>query len=174
MQIFFHVARGHGSFPRGRLLCAPRYPRRLSYRRQFYRRLVVIGCWQRRMEGVSTRWCCSRSAGDGDAWRAGARDGVGRDRQRTATRGGLVLAMESLATSIGCGRQRVEDRGVSVAIGWAYMARREVRIARGTGRRVRLGFFQTVRGLEIMPSLLSHLPNYPKCKLQMQNCFGKL
>jgi len=29
------------------------------------------------------------------------RDGVGRDRQRTATRGGPVLATESLATSIG-------------------------------------------------------------------------
>ena len=57
----------------------------------------------------------------GSGWRRVGReflrDGVGRDRQRTATRGGLVLVMESLATSIGCGRRRVEGRGVSVAIG---------------------------------------------------------
>ena len=31
--------------------------------------------------------------------------------QRTAVRGGPVLAMESLATLIGCGRRRVEGRG---------------------------------------------------------------
>jgi hypothetical protein len=40
-----------------------------------------------------------------------ARYGVGRDRQRTAARGGPVLAMESLATTIGSGRRRVEGRG---------------------------------------------------------------
>jgi len=40
-------------------------------------------------------------------------DGVGRDQQRTAARGGPVLAMESLATSIGCGRRHVEGQGVS-------------------------------------------------------------
>jgi len=105
-------------------------------------------------------------------WRVGReflRDGVDRDWQRTAARGGPVLAMESLATSIGCGRQRVEARGVSVAIDGAYMARRKVQIARGTGRRMRSGFCQAVHGLAIMPSLLSHLSSYPKCKLQMQN-----
>jgi len=69
--------------------------------------------------------------------------------------------MESLATSIGCGRRRVEGRGVLVAIDGAYMARREVQIARGTGRRARSSFCQAVRGLAIMPSC-------PKYKLQIQ------
>jgi hypothetical protein len=73
----------------------------------------------------------SRSAADDGAWREFLRDGVGHDG--TATRGGPVLVMESLATSIGCGRRRVEGRGVSVAIDGAYMARRKVRIARGHG-----------------------------------------
>jgi len=96
-------------------------------------------------------------------------DGVGRDRQQTVAHGGPVLAMESLANSIGCGRRCVEGRGVSVVIGGAYMARRKVWITRGTGRRVRSGFCQAVRGLAIMPSLPSYLPSYPKCKLQMRN-----
>ena len=39
------------------------------------------------------------------------RDGVGRARQRTTARGGPVLAIESLTTSISCGRRRVEGRG---------------------------------------------------------------
>jgi len=60
-------------------------------------------------------------------WRVGReflRDGVGRDRQRTAVRGGPVLAMESLATWNGCGWRRVGGRGVSVVNNGAYMARR--------------------------------------------------
>jgi hypothetical protein len=77
MRIFFHVACGRGSFPRGRLLCAPRYPRRQLYRRA-------------RGEGVSTRWSRSQSVADGGAWRVGARDGVPRhfDWLRTAASGG--------------------------------------------------------------------------------------
>ena len=110
MQIFFHVARGHGSFPRGRLLCAPRYPRRpvvsppilspvgrdrlltTAHGGSFYAMvLLTIGRGRRRVEGWCSRWSRSRSAADGDAWRAGARDGVPRDfdRLRTAARGGL-------------------------------------------------------------------------------------
>ena len=61
----------------------------------------------------------------------------------------------------GCGPRHVKCRGVSVAIDGAYMARRKVRIARGTGRRARSGFCQAI------PSLLSHLPSCSKCKLQM-------
>ena len=94
-----------------------------------------------------------------------ARYGVDRDRQWTTARGGPVLAMESLATTIGCGRRCVEGRGVSVAIDGPYMARRK----------------SGSRGLTYMPSLLSHLPSWPKYKLQMQNhwiplfvIFGKL
>ena len=127
--------------PRGRLLRAPRYPRRQLF----------------------------------------LHDGVGRDRQRTTVRGGPVLAMESLATSIACGWQRVEGWGVSIANDGTYMARRKIRIARGTGRHARSGFCRAIRGSAIMSSLLSHLRSRSKCKLQIQNCwvhhfviFGKL
>ena len=154
------MAHGCGSFPRGRLLRAPRYPRR-----QFYRQSLA--------NQIGSGW---RRVG-----REFLRDGVSRDRQRIAAREGPVLTMESLATLIGCGRRRVEGRGVSVAIDGAYMTRRKARIARGTGRRPRSGICQAIRGLAIMPSLLSHLLSCPKCKLQMQNCwiphfaiFGKL
>ena len=64
---------------------------------------------------------------------------------------------------------------------WTIYGAKKVRIARGTGRRVRSAFCQAVRGLAYMPSLVSHLPSWPKCKLQMQNhwiplfaIFGKL
>ena len=89
------------------------------------------------------------------------RDGVGRDRLRR----GPMLAIESLATLIGCGWRRVEGRGVSIAIDGAYMTRKKVRIARGTGRHARSDFCQAIRGLAIMLSLLSHLPSCLKCKL---------
>jgi len=79
----------------------------------FYRDGVSreFGCGLRCVEGVSVRWSWSRSAADGGTWREFLHDGVGRDRQRTAARGGPVLAMESLATSIGCGQRRVESLG---------------------------------------------------------------
>ena len=82
------------------------------------------------------------------------RDEVGRDRQRTATYGGPVLAMESFTTSIGCGRRRVEGREVSVAIDGAYMARRKIWIARETGRRA----------IGLLPSR-QRLSNYAKFAL---------
>ena len=63
------------------------------------------------------------------------RDGVGHDRQRMATRGGLVLAMESLTTSIDCERRRVEGRGF-LSRSMEHIWREEkFRIVRGTGRR---------------------------------------
>ena len=82
-------------------------------------RVLPSGRW-RVGKGVSARWSQSRSVADGG-------------------RGGPVLAMESLATSIGCGRRRVEGRGVLVANDGAYMARRKVRIARGTGKTRMIG-----------------------------------
>ncbi|KXG37100.2 hypothetical protein SORBI_3001G008000 [Sorghum bicolor] len=79
--------------------------------------------------------------------------------------------MESLATSIACGWQRVEGWGVSIANDGTYMARRKIRIARGTGRHARSGFCRAIRGSAIMSSLLSHLRSRSKCKLQIQNCW---
>ena len=113
-------------------------------------------------EGISARWSRSRSAANGGAWRAGARNGVPHDfdRLRTAARGGP---------------------GGFVANDGAYMARREVRNARGTGRRARLGFCQAVRGLAIMPNLLSFaklskIQTTPNAKMldTLFTIFGKL
>ena len=85
-----------------------------------------------------------------------------------------TVAMVLLA--IGSGRW-----GVSVAIDEPYMGAKKVWVARRTGRRARSAFCQAVRVLAYVPSLLSHLPSCPKCKLQIQNywiplfvIFGKL
>ena len=107
MRFFFCVARGCGPFPRGRLLRAPRYPRRELYRRQFYRHEAAVFCrdgvphefdsGRRCVEGVFAQWSWSRSAADGGAWMKSLATSI--DRLQTAGRegpGGLLRSMEHI------------------------------------------------------------------------------